>query len=423
MLESFADGADGPSNNSEILHLAVHDGRLFAATGQWMSVNVDGAQILVKDADTTAWRVFERFYQVRIEALDSFTLPSASRGTTEVLVTVGRRNGLSGPRQVLWLRDGDDAFRAVDTPGGLDLGQVRSLGVHDTGGEHRLFVGSSEFGIVSFRWDPEEETFVANDDAPELVVDGSGTDVKVTGFDRCGDRLFVSINNEIFVREDDAAPEEDRWSLFFAAPEVGEANSGFRGLTCIDHDGHPAILASFEGVGTIGRFDDLYLGTPTIEVEPRELIGETLRGWGFQIPSSGDDSPNYVIAAYNEFLPLPDGRLIAGVEWSYMGGGCPAGRRCLPNRNFDAAACLLVRAPGGTSWSLECFGDELDGVHGAAIDAPVQEGEAFVAVRTMRISPFDADTLVLAGYDANFVDADETAWIATTPLECIGWVE
>jgi len=415
-LQPFAEGTDAPTNNSEILHLTPHRGRLYAATGQWMSTTQDGAQILVRASADAPWSVFTRFAQVRNTVLESYALPLADGGSAEILVTVGR-DGLDEPQRLRWLRDDEAAFRDVRGASNVDLGDVRSLGLHETPDGPRLFVGSARVGLVSVAWDPDAGELVADAATPELQLEGQGTEVKVTGFERCGGRLFATVENELYVRDDAAG--DPRWRPYFVAPEVSDANSGLRGLTCVDG---AALLVSLEGPGTVVRFDDLDAaeGVPAVELEPRELVAERLRAWGHDVPADGRGSVGYIIAAYNEWLRLDDGRLLTGIEWAYQGASaCPATRRCLPERDFDAAACLLLRAPGAT-WSLECLGGALDGVQGPPVTAPVTYGEAFVAPRTMRVSPFDPARLVVAGYDANFVPADGRAWIGALELACLG---
>ena len=123
--------------------------------------------------------------------------------------------------------------------------------------------------------------------------------------------------------------------------------------------------------------------------------------------------------AYNEFLPVHaehGSTHLTGLEWAYFGGGCPSGRTCLPQRNFDTEACYLIRtaARNEVDYEMGCLGGELtpSGPRGV----PVMAGQAYVAVRTARVSPWNPRTLYFGGYDANFVPATGTAWVATAPV-------
>ena len=68
---------------------------------------------------------------------------------------------------------------------------------------------------------------------------------KVTGFADCGGALYVTINTKMFRRNDGSLPQgfpagrssikSHRWAAF---------NSGFRGISCITHDGSPSLLFS-----------------------------------------------------------------------------------------------------------------------------------------------------------------------------------
>ena len=144
------------------------------------------------------------------------------------------------------------------------------------------------------------------------------------------------------------------------------------------------------------------------------LIGDTLRSWGHDVPLDGPGAVGYVIPAYNEWIDVGGGVHLTGVEWNYRLGACPTTRSCQPQRTFDAAACVLRRVTGPAAdepaWSMVCLGGEAQPA--GVVDDPVQQGQAFVAVRAMRQAPWDLDELWFAGYDANFVPAVGTGWLA-----------
>jgi hypothetical protein len=143
-----------------------------------------------------------------------------------------------------------------------------------------------------------------------------------------------------------------------------------------------------------------------------------LAAQGTPVPATGAGSVHYVIAAYNNFATIKLGaasRQLFGLEWNYT-GACPSTRACQPSKLFDAAACFAVRAdrrPAPT-YNLRCLsGSQL--TPRGAVTTPVRSGQALVSIRTIARSPFGDGRVYFGGYDCNFVPADGTAWIATSP--------
>jgi len=428
-LETFVqDGTDIPSNNTEIMHLTTHRGRLYAATGQWMAEQIDGAQVLVKETADAPWRVFERFAVVRVDAMESFTIPAdLNNGTpVEVLITQARRGtsqaAAEEAQQIMWLRDDETSFGnefSLGTPNA----SVRSFGGQVEDNVFAFYAGVTPFGIIRGEWDADAQTIVNWERRIELERPGERN--KFTGFASCGSAMYASVNNELYRRNPTAQPDgSPLWVSVGQAPQA--LGSGLRGLTCIDHEGQPALLVALEGPGTIVRIGPLPQGNlnedvqlpVAIEVEPRDLIREALSAGGIEVPDSGHGAIAYVIPAYNEFLELSrGGRTVHafGVEWAYAeANACPEGRTCLPERDFDTAACFFVRV-NATRYSTHCL-EGSDFAVSASPQEPVQYREAFVAVRTIRQSPFAPETIYFGGYDANSVRSNETAWIATVNL-------
>jgi hypothetical protein len=277
-------------------------------------------------------------------------------------------------------------------------------------------------------WNPDART-IHWSDTPELVVPGAGLDQKVTGFASCGGAIWATVRGTLYRRRTDASvdpvtggPWQPVWTVAVANPD----NSGLRGVTCIAHDGGSALLFGVEGSGEILRVDGVdgfgpFVAEsiePTLEVSTPALITDTLRAWGHQVPSIGPGAVGYVIPAYNDFTAVGDVWL-AGVEWSYAAAGCPATRRCQPQRTFDAQACILRRAtPAGSPlWELRCLAPPPDVP--TVVPDPVPGGAALVAVRALRPAPWAPDELWLAGYDANFVPSIGTGWVARMPIAAL----
>lgn len=435
------------SHDTEVMALASQGGRLFAATDQWEYPGAPAAgQILVKDAADAPWRVFEQTGSLRVQALDSFPIP-ADQGLGaghSLLVTQAVVNGRS---EIQWLLDGagsfapDDAFVLPST-----AAAVRSFGAHESAGVWSVYAGAEPTGILRATWSPIRHTLVFDPvselTAPPPNSPGLKTQ-KVTGFADCGGALYVTINTTLYRRNDGAVqPGTARWAAVYQEPPVGARNSGLRGLTCVTHDGAPALLTSTEGDGDAFRFDHLPAGqvggpapgpgqaaaglSPALEFDPGPALRQLLAEQGTTVPATGNGSIDYVIAAYNNFETIDaDGasRQFFGVEHAYA-GGCPPSRTCGPTASraatFDAQAVFAVRTDtGGTpSYVLRAL-DGPDFTPAGPVGKPIRSGQAFVAIRTIKRSPFDAGRIYFAGYDANFYPADGTAWAASAPLTAV----
>ncbi len=431
------------AHDNEVMALAEHSGRLFAATDQWeYSGPSASGQILVKSSGSGPWRVFEHTQSLRVQALDSFPLPTDQGlgSGHSLLVTQAIVHGRS---ELQWLLDGANAFTAKDSfalPS--TAADVRSFGAHESGGVWAVYAGASPTGILRGTWSPARRTLVFNR-TPELTAAPPGSPglktQKVTGFADCGGALYVSINTKLYRRNDGTLePGVARWVLVYQEPPVGPLNSGLRGLTCITRRRAPALLVSTEGDGDVYRFDHLPHGqlrdsatarpghglaglVAVLEFAPRAAIRQMLAAEGTAVPAAGTGSIGYVIAAYNNFeTTTVDGRSrqLFGLEWAYP-GRCPATRICAPS-GFDAAACFAVRSDYASppAFVLRCLtGRQF--TPAATQVSPVRSAQAFVSIRTITRSPFGDGRLYYGGYDCNFHPADGAAWIGSSTLSAV----
>jgi hypothetical protein len=424
--------------------LSPHSGRLFAATDQWEYSGASAyGQVLVKDSKSSPWEIFEQTQSNRVQALDSFPVPS-DQGLGpghSLLITQVILNGRS---EIQWLLDGAPSFvpsNSFALPS--TAADVRSFGAHESDGIWAVYAGVEPTGILQGTWSPTRHTLVF-DPAPELTAAPPGTPgvrtQKVTAFADCGGAAYVTINTKLYRRNDGALPPGvARWVLVYQEGPVGEFNSGLRGLSCINHNGSPSLLLSTEGNGDVYRFDHLPSGqldnpptpdpgsrsaglVPALEFSPVPAIRSMLAAQGTRVPTAGKGSIDYVIAAYNDFETVElDGviRQVFGFEWGYQ-GECPSNLKCGPVAfgavHFGASACFMVRTDQVTAptYALRCLsGADLEpsGVAGP----PIRSGQAFVSIRTIKPSPFGDGGLYYGGYDCNFYPADGTAWIASSP--------
>lgn len=421
------------AHDTETMALVAHSGRLFAATDQWEYQGPHPAgQVLMKASATSPWQTFEQTQSKRVQALDSFAIPGwRTRGKGHsLLITQAIVHGHS---EIQWLVDRADSFQRADSYRLASMAaDVRAFGAHESGGRWAVYAGVNPTGILRGTWSAKRHTLVFAR-RPELTAappaaPGLKTQ-KVTAFADCAGALYVTINTRLFRRNDGALRSgRPRWTLVYEAPPVGPRNSGLRGLTCITHDGSPALLASIEGSGDVYRFDHLPRGPlprerlarrlrPILEFSPATAIARMLAREGTHVPRTGTGSINYVIAAYNNIARLPSrgpaARRAFGVEWHYN-GACPPGRTCQPT-GFDASACFVVRSDRARSpsYRLHCLtGPRMTPT--ADPTTPVRSGQAFVSIRTIVSSPFGDRRVYYGGYDCNFYPADGTAWIAAS---------
>jgi hypothetical protein len=425
-------------HDNEIMALAAQSGRLFAATDQWEYPGPSAyGQILVKNSPTSPWRIFEQTQSTRVQALDSFPIPS-DQGLGpghSLLVTQAIVNGRS---EIQWLIDGATSFAPDDSfVLASSNAAVRSFGAHESDGVWAIYAGVGPTGILQGIWSPTSHTLVF-EPTPELSGASPGSPglktQKVTGFANCGGALYVSINTKLFRRNDGSLPSGvPRWTLVDQEPPVGPFNSGLRGISCVSHEGSPSLLFSTEGSGNVYRLDHLPTGqlpdtgtmslshpypgvVSTLEFTPATAIRQMLATEGTAVPATGTGSIDYVIAAYNNFETITiDGstRQLFGLEFSFS-GGCPKTEICAPS-GFDASACFAIRTDGGRSptYVLRCLtGPQFK--PSQKQPSPVRSGQAFVSIRTIKLSPFGDGRIYYGGYDNDFHPADGAAWIASS---------
>lgn len=429
-------------HDNEVMALATQSGRLFAATDQWEYSGPSAyGQVLVKNSPTSQWKVFEQTQSTRVQALDSFPVP-ADQGMGEGHSLLITQAIVDGKSEIQWLIDGAKSFTPVNSFAlSSTRAAVRSFGAHDSYGVWSVYAGVGPTGILRGRWSKTKHTLVFTA-TPELGGAPPGSPglktQKVTAFADCGGALYVTINTKMFRRnEGTLASGVARWTLVYQEPPVGPFNSGLRGMTCITHDGAPALLFSTEGTGDVYRLDDLpqsqlstvavspghpYPGLiSTTEFTPVSAISQMLAAQGTTVPSTGQGSIDYVIAAYNTFETVTiDGvdRQLFGFEWGYQ-GACPSARICAPS-GFDAAACFAIRTNQGQAptYVLRCLsGSQFK--PSVKQPNPVRAGQAFVSIRTIKLSPFGDGRLYYGGYDNDFHPSDGSAWIASSTTSAL----
>lgn len=306
--------------------LVAHRGWLFAAAGQWEYPGTSAfGQVLVKKSKTSSWAVFEQTQSLRVQALDSFPIPS-DQGLGPGHSLLVTQAIVSGQSRIQWLVDSANSFSLSNSyvlPPGVD---VRAFGAHDSDGAWAVYAGVRPTGFLQGIWSPARHTLVF-DPEPELTVAPPGSPgavtQKVTGFIDCAGALYSTINATLYRRNDGTVPSTvPRWAPVLQARPVGPHNSGLRGITCLNHNGSPSLLSSTEGNGNVYRLDHLPRGqldttarpspgsvadglVKTLEFQPIPAIRHMLVTQGTIIPATGSGSIAYVIAAYNNAVSRP----------------------------------------------------------------------------------------------------------------------
>ncbi len=283
------------AHDTETEALVTQAGRVFAATGQWEYPGPSAfGQVLVKKTKTASWSVFEQTQSLRVQALDSFSIPrDQGLGAGHALLVT--QAIVDGRSRIQWLLDGANSFSLRNSyvlPAGAD---VRAFGAHEAGGVWSVYAGVRPTGVIQGVWSPARHTLVFNSN-PELTVappaSGGAVTQKVTGFADCGGGLYTTISTTLYRRNDGALPSGiPRWVPVYRAPPVGPHNSGLRGVTCISHDGSASLLLSTEGNGNVYRFDKLPSGQlDTTAVESG--FGFRRAGAGARVSARPCDSPD-----------------------------------------------------------------------------------------------------------------------------------
>ena len=111
------------------------------------------SQILVKNSTTSPWIVFEQTQSLRVQALDSFSIPSdQGLGSGHSLLVT--QAIVAGRSRVQWLIDGASSFSLPTSyvlPAGAD---VRAFGADETGGVWSVYAGVRPTGVVQGVWSP-----------------------------------------------------------------------------------------------------------------------------------------------------------------------------------------------------------------------------------------------------------------------------
>ena len=426
---------------AQILHLASHEGRLFAGNSYWCDARniwwggrdrqTGWAQVLRLDRPGGPWSVDLELgpQYLRLEILKSVTfrtdgagkpLPkpvelllasSASPSPNRVEVSVFARDDATGK----WSKG--TVYSAPKQKDGKENYSVRAMCLHrdKVTGADRLFLTIGSLGIFSgvldaaapgkIKWSPQSESGPV-ETRPLAIIEADGD-------------LFFSAGRKIYRRVDGPRPTykivADMSDLYPDVPP--NPTGGIRGLTAIPNPngkagkGESLIFAMWAGKpcrGDIYRLDPSADGkggyTRAHEACLADLMSRYLSG----------NPVTMVGAAYSDFHPVTDpatgGTLhLIGFESWTTGRRFPTwGGAGKSGGGFYAGAMVAIRDAKG-HYRLK----EINGRSTAA--KPV-----LVAPYCFMLSPFAADkgqVMYFGGLDANKKPATNMAWIFSARLE------
>jgi hypothetical protein len=415
---------------SEVLHLAGHKGKLYAAIGYWMDprnpwyggadLGAGWAQVLRLDAPDAAWQVDAQFPRhLRTEILYSATFNTDSEGqalsepVNLLLAATYEGNGQYG--MSLFTRDDNTGtwekskIIAGDTGVRGEGNSVRAMHVYRDRITRvdRLFVSVGVRGIMSGAYDPtvhgrirwaRQSESGAVPVRPLAIVEANGA-------------LYFSSAGSIYRRLDGLAPS---WQRVYdvhddRSPGAESLSGGIRGLTAVPNpngQGSSLLFAWVPGKhsrGCIMRLDpDSGGGFKQVDEDCVDrLVARSL----------GVTSVHFAIAGYNNLLAVPDPSTGKTVHLLGLEAWIDRGR--LPvvqgdgQGGFYAGALYAIREAPGRYRIAEVNG---------SINA---NAPPLVATRAYAVSPFRADRgdlVYFAGFDCNVKRSSDTAWIFRAPL-------
>ena len=400
-------------NGTEILKLASHQGKLFAATSMWMETDrsLGGCQVLVKESANSDWKVDLDMgpNHTRMTALRSFEFRSDHRGkpiqpVKMLLAAPLSRRGIVS----IWARQ-DETGDWSEFPLGSSrtTSQVRGMGFHrDTvTGADMVFAGVSgnknaepSLGMLTATYDPNAKGKLVWSRKPELMLPKGQ---RFMEYAVCNGKLYASSTKDIWVRKDGKKP---KWESVYHNARM-TSGGGIRGLVTVPAPSGDKEALLFITTGVARMLNPNRNNTVKKELDIAAFLAKE---WDLPIDGS--------LAGYNKIVidKGPDGqdRWLIGFQCSYdkryvENGGMEArnirvrddGRR--PIRYFASERNFLIRSikKGKPVYSVRSFEAAGKGTSGA--------------VRSIVRSPFkgEENTLYLGGGECNGMPSHDTGWI------------
>ena len=410
----YTDANGKYAGGSEIMHLAVHKGKLYAFNGYWCDGNFpkQSAQVLRLDSPGGVWQVDMEtnstgFVHMKGNILKSVTFKTDKNGKkidATVLIAASQAFNVNRERHgavsVFVRNDATGKWTHSLQQTGV-IGKIRRVPrdievYHDSKtGVDRVFLLVGDPGIVSGVYNAVAKS-IEWDARPEHPADGSTFPARPLGITEANGKLYFSVAGKIFVRTNGAKPT---WSQAYEiGGRVNTDVGGIRGLSTIVNPTGPGDSIIFiwtpSGAcpGDIKRLDG-----PELKVADET----TLRSLFDTVFKKDGAHARFSLGGYNRFFPVEDPRTgktvhLVGFEQRII----TSDESIKWNHYYKGALYGVRRGPGDYSTM------EVNGRWGPS--KPI-----LVAPRTFANSPFpgEASVIYFGGHDANGSKSTDMAWI------------
>ena len=429
----YVDAHGSFAGGSEIMHLAAHKGKLYAANGYWADnhwVLPEGeprqsAQVLRLDESDGQWVVDLDTGAQSAPELDFM------KGNLLKSVTFSRDaegNELSSPANLLvmaagnikshacvWVKDDETdkwSHQVVhsgtpeDTKGMRNIRWVpRDIEIYTDSvtGQERIFLLLGNPGIISGVYDPVATNSIRWDTDVEFPANGM-LNIRPLGMVVANGELYFSGGGTLYRRNDGPKPSYSK--VLTLAENLDPEMGGIRGLSAIENpngDGESLIFMwapDGKSNGEIKRLDPDGKGSYVThdEVSTGALMEQSL---------GGRTKAEKTLGAYNEFYPVVDpktGELVHIIGFQSVIFNHNEGRG---QGGYYRGAKYAIRTADGRYLVGEINGKYAEGK------------PTLVAPRTFVHSPFGDNQVFIAGYDTNFIPSTDHAWVFSTDLSTL----
>lgn len=426
----YPDKQGAYAGGSEIMHLASHQGKLFAANGYWMdgrwAIPPEGqkqsAQVLRLDSSNGQWQVdldTGKGNDLGLEYMKGNILKSVtfnydgsgkllSNPQSLLVMAAGARFDRGGAVSV-WVRN--DESRKWDhtlVRHGSAVGGVRwvprdmQIYRDKVTGKEMLFLLLGNPGVITGVYDvsePSKIRWARNTEFPFLSRGAFHS--RPLGMVQANGALFFSVDDAIYRRID--GPRPDWVEVINLGDEIDTDVGGVRGLTSVPNPngkGESLLFAWAPGgrsTSQVMRLDPDGRGgyTRHNEVAFLDLMSERL-----------DVRVSYTLAAHNMMYPVPHPGTGETVHLiGFQGNIHGKDQLRWKGSALYGGAMFGVRHPDATYTLHE--------VNGSFRSDKVP----LVSPRAFCLSPFEDNQIYIAGHDASERISDDMAWIYRAPLE------
>ncbi len=426
----YTDANDAWAGGSEIMHLAAHAGKLYAANGYWVDARwvippdaqKQSAQVLRLDAADGKWQVDLdtgrsnefglRYMKGNILKSVTFTRDGSGKPLPQpqsLLVMAAGANFERGGAVSAWVRDdalgtwshtlvrhGSNAGGVRWVPRDMEVYRDKVTGVE------RLFLLLGNPGVTSGVYDPSTPGTILWDRHVEFPFLTTGSlKTRPLGLARANGALFLSEGSSIFRRVD--GPQPRYVEILDLEEDTDTDVGGIRGLTSIENPTGPGQSLLFvwapggRSRSEVKRLDPDGSGGYVLrdEVSLADLMSRAL-----DVPIS------YSLGGHNRLYPITHpatGELLHLI--GFQGNIQSKARLRWKGSRLYAGAMYAIRA-ADRSYTL------------CEVNNAWAPGKTvLVSPRAFCRSPFGDDRVFVGGHDASRKISDGMAWIFTAPLD------